>query len=265
MAYDFIEAAYSAPKDANPKASLEKSLAQFADAVTTVLKDAKDLADSDEAVKAAKASTDARIRFTPEEEPVKKTPTKKALKDMTHEELLAHAEEVEKNAPAPEPEPEPVPASVQKQLDAQAAEIKKANDRAEKAEADAKVEKEARERLRMAGFAKSKIPNLPGTDDEKGNVLYDAQNVMKKESYDELLKMLEAGDAAMAKTMDPVGEDEDGNAGDSAVGQLDAIAKQLVKDGKAKTYEIAFDKAAQENPDIYKQYRAERRTESRAH
>lgn len=197
----------------------------------------------------------------------KEEPVKKALKDMTHEELLAHAEELEKAAPAAaEPEPE-IPAAVQKMLDDQAQAIKKANDRAEAAEAAAKVEKEARERTSMASVAKAKIPHLPGTDTERGNVLYDMEKSLSKESYEAALKLLEAGNAAVAKAMEATGFDEDGTEGDSAVEKLDAIAKQLVKDGKAKTYEQAFDQAAQENGELYTQYRAEKREsrERRAH
>ena len=197
----------------------------------------------------------------------KEEPVKKALKDMTHEELLAHAEELEKAAPAAaDPEPE-IPAAVQKMLDDQATAIAKANARAEAAEAAAKVEKEARERTGMASVAKTKIPHLPGTDIDKGNVLYDMEKSMSKESYEAAVTLLEAGNAAVAKALEVSGFDEEGNEGDSAIEKLDAIAKQLVKDGKAKTYEQAFDKAAEENEELYSQYRAEKRTggERRAH
>lgn len=187
-----------------------------------------------------------------EEKPVKK------IQDMTQEELVAYATELEKSkAPVEEPKPE-VPEAVQKMLDAQTEEIKKATARAEAAENAAKVEKEARERAEFVVVAKATIPHLPGQDVAKGHLLYEISKGVAKDTYDALITLLKAGEEATVKALNEIGNDE-GSITGSAFEKIETLAKALVKDGKADTLAKAVDLVAQQNPELYQEYRAENR------
>lgn len=163
-----------------------------------------------------------------------------------------------KSPPVPDKEEDitkELPDAVKKMLDAQAEQIKKATERAEAAEKAAAVEKEARERAEFAKRADVDIPHIPGTSNEKGDVLYAVSKAVDTKTFDALVSMLKAGDAALRASGEESGSDTPVTG--TAYEKLTTLAKELVKSGRAKTEPEGFDLALRENPDLYSQYRQE--------
>jgi len=155
---------------------------------------------------------------------------------------------------------------LQKRLDAMENENKilKAAQDAEKARADefakaAKAEKDLRLLGEFTAVAKTRLGNLSGTDSEKGALLKSLSENLPQEEYDRVVKLMEAGNAAMANQFEPVGAS--GSAGaNTAQGKLEALAK-----AKANDKSISFAKAMKEvsldpaNKLLYQDALAERR------
>lgn len=129
----------------------------------------------------------------------------------------------------------------------------------------ATIEKDRRETLESIEKAKQVVPNLPGTDEEKGAVMK-AIASLPKEIAKSLRRMLKSGDAAvknllMAETGTRRGR-TDGE--DDAVSELRAAADDILKKDSKLTKEQAFAKACEANPDLFAQYKKEKRSRDRA-
>jgi len=153
-----------------------------------------------------------------------------------------------------------LPEAVQKMLDDQRAAIAKAQDRADAAEAAARVEKEARERAEFAKMVDAELAHLPGTAVEKGNALYTVQKAVPADVYTSLLALLKAGNTAMGDAiLAEVGDSNAHGTASTAFEQLATLAKQSIAQGVHKTFEQAFDAACVSHVDLWKEYRQENR------
>ena len=142
--------------------------------------------------------------------------------------------------------------------------VLKAAQEAEKARADefakaAKAEKDLRLLGEFTAVAKNRLGNLSGTDSEKGALLKSLSENLPAEEYDRVVKLMEAGNAAMANQFEPVGAS--GSAGaNTAQGKLEALAK-----ARASEKSLSFAKAMKEvsldpaNKLLYQDALAERR------
>lgn len=141
-------------------------------------------------------------------------------------------------------------ADFQKKLDEANAEIAKAKQAAD-------VEKNARETMEFTKRAKDEIPNLTGSDEEKGGILKTLANQLLKEDFDKVLALLKCGDAAMKKGFQPVGASGSGDSDPAA--KLETLAKARAAE-KHISLAKAKDQILQEQPELYKEMRdAERR------
>lgn len=155
-----------------------------------------------------------------------------------------------------------LPRAVREQVERSNRIAKRAAERAKEAHRMALTEKSRRERIEYIEKAKTDIPHLTGTADEKGELLqtlYSGQPLEKKQA-DRIVKMLKSGDAAVASLMTETGsnrgrEDSD----DSAYAQLKDKADEIRESNDKLTKEQAFTKACTDNPKLYNMYKSERR------
>lgn len=153
-----------------------------------------------------------------------------------------------------------------KAMDAMNAKLARVEKRAARGERLAGIEKAKRERVEFIEKAKRVIPMLPGTAEEKGELiqaLYSGEPVEKK-TADALVKLLKSGDKAVATMMRETGHgrartDEE----DDAISQLREKAAALKKADPKLTKEQAFAKACDDNRELYAQYRVEKRRGTR--
>ena len=153
---------------------------------------------------------------------------------------------------------------LQKRLDAMENEnkITKAALESEQKRADelaksAKIEKDLRLLGEFTAVAKSRLGNLSGTDSEKGALLKSLSENLPQEEYDRVVKLMEAGNAAMANQFEPVGAS--GSAGaNTAQGKLEALAKARASE-KSISFSKAMSQISMENKDLYGEALAERR------
>lgn len=150
-------------------------------------------------------------------------------------------------------------AAVAAALESQKAEndrLAKAADEAAKA---ARVEKDLRLLGEYKEVAKRRIPSLSGSDDDKAKLIKSLHDNMPSDEAESIMKMLEAGNTAIASHFTPIGVSGAAGASD-AYGKIQAMAK-----ARASEKNISFSKAmaaiASENPDLYEQYQAERRAQ----
>jgi len=136
---------------------------------------------------------------------------------------------------------------------------------ARRAEQTALIEKQKRESLEFIEKAKKDIPSLAGTNEEKGaliQALYSDEPVAKK-TADAIVKLLKSGDAAIRSMMSETGrrtartDDES-----SAVDLLREKRDEIMKADTKLTKEQAFEKACQQNADLFNQYKVEKRRRS---
>lgn len=200
---------------------------------------------------------------TPEEEPVKKLSeilaglpdadraVVKAALDESAAKVTEQAAEITKLKAASTEPPDPyagLPTAVRKELEEGKAE------RAAMAKqlADLKVagEREA--------FAKGLVfKALPGTPSEVADLIYD----VPQEKRTKLVALLKAADAAAAQggVLSTLGTDR-GDPASGALAKIEAIATELRKSNPALSIEKARTRAMQENPDLYEEAEAERRS-----
>lgn len=225
----------------------EKSIGQFASAVADVLNTL------------TKEDTSVTKKYT----------------DMSKEELVAELTTRDTAAPKTDAAPatltkeqlESLSEPVRKMIEAQnvliekaQADAKAAQDAVTKATEDARVEKEKRENIENIEKAKKDFSHLPGTDEEKA-LLVKAVSHLPKTEADVVEKCLKAGEAALVSLGKENGHDETTVTGE-AIEKLNSIAKELITKDSKLTFAIAFDKACQQNPDLYQEHRkAQRRAD----
>jgi broad specificity polyphosphatase/5'/3'-nucleotidase SurE len=150
-----------------------------------------------------------------------------------------------------------LPPVVKQALEAQAIEIKKAKDEAAAATESARVEKEARELSEMVAYVKKELAHIPGTPEDVAKSLLESRNKLTKESYDLVVTSLKAGNTGIAKAVAETGVDDVAAALGSAYDKLSSIAKELQGKDTKLTFELAFEKAVNANPDLFAEYRQE--------
>lgn len=107
--------------------------------------------------------------------------------------------------------------------------------------------------------AEDEFGNLPGEPVAKAKALR-AVSKLDEETRKTIETMLKSGNETVGKGMKEIG----GNGGDPKDGltkaetQIDAKAKEIAKRDSV-TYEAAYTKALDENPDLYKQYQDEQK------
>jgi hypothetical protein len=142
-----------------------------------------------------------------------------------------------------------VPEDVRKAMNEQSAEIKK------QAGIIAKMVEDT-ERKEFIAKATDNYADLSVPAEDLGEAL----RLVSKNAPDALgpiEKALAAGNAAMKKQFNELGDDEGGDDGDSALGKLNKIAEDISKkDGI--TFAKAFVQAKNANPDLWKESREER-------
>lgn len=144
-----------------------------------------------------------------------------------------------------------VPEAVQKQMDAQAAQIKKQ---------DAEIAKmREREETREYVVKAEGYQHLPIKAEELGPILK-AAGGMPEAQRNELDRVLKAADAAFAELAKVKGSGASDDAS-NAYNKLMGMAKELKKVDPKISIEKAFSKVCEENPSLYQQHK----TEQRAH
>lgn len=257
----------------NVLADMEKSIDQFKAAVMDALSEAsvtKATKESADTLQAAVLAKTREFLARHQEDNVKK------LEEMSKEELIAHAQElqgkVDKAAetPAPTPEPTPeelaksadLPEPVRKALEASAEAVRKANETAADAlakaaasESVAKAERDARRLTERVAFVQKELAHLPGKPEDIAKGLIEAEDKMSKESYDLVVATMKAGSAGIEKSTTEVGVEVGKAAVGSAAEKLEGIAKELRTATPTLTQEQAIAKAYEEHPDLYAQMR----------
>lgn len=124
----------------------------------------------------------------------------------------------------------------------------------------ANIEKARRETMEAVEKAKTLIPNLPGTDEEKGAVMKSIAT-LPKDVAKTLRKMLKSGNNALKSLLMTETGSRRGRSDeeDDAVSELRAKADEIKKADTKLTKEQAFEKACLQNPDLFSQYKEEKR------
>jgi hypothetical protein len=206
--------------------------------------------------------------------PVEKETVMKEIKDMTQEELIAHAEELQRQLnekpetpPAPPAKPEvteevlrALPAEVQAVLKASQDQVVALAAANEANTAVLRQLQEESETNRFTEIARREIPNLPGTDAEKATMLRGLKTLGDKQ-YDAQLAILKASSAAMAQiALAEIGSRTGEAPADSPMGELNNLARTIQTADPKLSHPQAFERACQQRPDLYKQTRTERFT-----
>lgn len=187
-----------------------------------------------------------------EDRPTKKTKlakkVKKASAPVTTDEDSDDLEDIDTDVM------KSLPLSVQKT-------IMRSQSIAKRALAMATVEKDRRVSLEFIEKAKTEIPNLTGSAEEKGEALkalYSGQPIVKAVA-DRILKLLKSADAAIRTTlMSDFGNRRTRTDEDSAVAQLEAKRDEILTADPTLTKQQAMARATTEHPTLYKAYRIEK-------
>lgn len=142
---------------------------------------------------------------------------------------------------------------------------------AAKAEADAAVAKaaqevEKRERADFAKRATDDLSHLPGSADDKGNLLYTLSKKLDDAEFKAIDTMLKAANEAAktGKVTEEVGKSGKAPAGDSAFAKMKTLAAELVAKGTAKTEADAIAVVAQTNPELYAEHLADMKAQAKS-
>lgn len=167
------------------------------------------------------------------------------------------------NTNTPVDKADTVPAHIQKMLDDQNARIEalakeNADNKAklEKAEETAAIEKAARERVEFIEKAKTEIPTLKGTPEDKGALVQKLYAGLDKADADAVMDLLKSGDHALKQVMAEKGETGDDDSSDEAIVKIREKADALQAANPRLTKQQAFKKACDENPALFDEYRA---------
>lgn len=249
---------------------MEKSIEQFTAACMDALSEANITKSTKETADAIQAAVIAKAREFLATHVTEET-TMKKREEMTKEELLAECARLEKAAPATEATPaaptmadimkmQDLPDVVKKALENQQAEITKAREEAAAATAIAKKETETRELAEMTAFVTKEMPNIPGKAEDIAKGLIEMKSKLSKENYDLVVQGMKAGSTGIAKANAEDGVSDVTAAVGSAYQKMDAIAKEKVNKDSSLTYEQAFAKTIDENPELYAEHRTAQRS-----
>lgn len=249
----FKEAVVAKKDDDKKEPTLESQAAELARLTKTIAERDVTISALQKSAKADAADDEEDEDDEEEDEPVVKK-SKKA--------------EADEDEPVPDRVLKTLPKSVQAILKAQNVRLAKAEAEAKAAREDAASEKAEREKASFAKMAEKDVPNLVGTTEEKGNLLYTLSKKLDKDEFAAVVKMLKAGsNAAKSLLMSPIGNDadvrEDGSEArvqknDGARGELDDKAEEIRKAEPKLSREQAFSKACDQHPKLYRQLRSEK-------
>lgn len=152
------------------------------------------------------------------------------------------------------------------QADDAIAKANKAQAEADAAVAKAAQEVERRERADFAKRAGDDLANLPGSVDDKGNLLYSLSKKLDEAEFKAVDTMLKAANEAArtGKVTEEVGKGGKAPAGDSAFAKMKALAADLVTKGTAKTEADAIVAVAQTNPELYAEHLQDMKAQAKA-
>lgn len=141
------------------------------------------------------------------------------------------------------------PTEVEKRLAATEAENKALAKRVADAEDRA-------ERAEFAKRAKSELPNTPGTDEEKGDMLRSVEKITDPKVREIAMRALKAGDAAL----EALGKNSGVPGNDAASGAYEKLKKSVSEIQKSEkvTEAQAWGLVMQRQPELYREYRAEK-------
>jgi hypothetical protein len=125
------------------------------------------------------------------------------------------------------------------------------------AEALAKAEREERRLSEFITVGKSRFKTIPGEDIPKGSLLKALADKLTPEENEGVLKMLDAGSAAMGQMFVPSGGYTTSAGGGGAEKQLEELAKAK-QSAKSISFAKAYDEVLNERPDLYAKYREEK-------
>jgi len=138
------------------------------------------------------------------------------------------------------------------------ADAKAATDQAKEATATAVLEKAAREESEFVAKSQDIVKAYPGEVDASTRLLYRVKKAIKAEDFTALEVLLKAGNTALAAaTGDERGHGQEGQTQGTAFADLKKKAEDIQKTEKIP-FSKAFDRACDENPELVKEYRAER-------
>lgn len=132
---------------------------------------------------------------------------------------------------------------------------KEAQESAKKATEELKKAREEKELAELTEVVKKEYGKLPEKPETFAAVLYKAKNALSKEEYEELTRVLKAGNESVSRSEDfeKVGSGFSGGSGGTS--KLEKLTKELVKkarsEGRELTEEKAMDLILRDNPDLY--------------
>jgi hypothetical protein len=170
------------------------------------------------------------------------------------------AEEVEEESEEVDIEKAEMPEGLKAQFKALQDQNKEAVEKAERVELLLKAEQDKAQTKEF--IAKAETFTALGCENDKlGTVLKNIANAVSAKDAEYLDTVLKTANETVAKSalMDELGvSGESGSAGD-AMEKLDSLAKQLVEKDTSLTSQQAFAQVLKSNPDLYNQYRNEKK------
>lgn len=122
--------------------------------------------------------------------------------------------------------------------------------------------RKAEDAAELATFVKragTELAHLPGTDEEKGAMLRAVEKIADPAAREIALKALRAGNAAQESLTKAVGSGRAAAVTGSAEDQMAAKVNEYMKADHKLTKGAAWDLVAKRHPDLWEEYRAERK------
>jgi cell division protein FtsB len=114
------------------------------------------------------------------------------------------------------------------------------------------------ELVECAKRAETEYPNLPGKPEEKAKILQ-AIDAMPEADRAPATAALKAGDAAIAELTKAKGRSPSAGGGTTAEEKLTQKAREIQKADDKLSFADAYDKALEQNPELYEQYETEKK------
>lgn len=122
--------------------------------------------------------------------------------------------------------------------------------------------RKAEDAAELATFVKragTELAHLPGTDDEKGAMLRAVEKIADPAAREAAIKALRAGNAAQESLTKAIGSGRTAAVTGSAEDQMAAKVDEYMKADHKLTKGAAWDLVAKRHPDLWDEYRAERK------
>jgi hypothetical protein len=177
----------------------------------------------------------------------------KRLADSEAKVVETEAKVQELSVVAKKDEPEDIWKGVHPDVKKQFEEMKT---RTEESERIAKTERDAREFSEFSKRAETELSHLPGELKTKATILKAVSQKLSKEESEEAIKILKAANELVktGQVFEEIGTSGGSGSDAGTWAKIEAMAKDLVSKGLAKTQQIAIDKVMTTNPELYNQY-----------